>query len=215
HPAVVAYREQLSRCLENLGFVQRHSGRMDEAIRSYWQVLAIREALARDDPTSLGRQSNLAWSQIGLGLTLEAVGRREEGLRRVTQAVAIHEGLARADPATALYRERLASCLSDLAILQRRAGAPGARQTLERSVAISEALARDDPTFFRYQVALTGNYLSLAIQQAVAGHPDAALINIRKFEQIVERSPYITPITSYNLACAYAQCSAGARRGAR
>jgi hypothetical protein len=134
-------------------------------------------------------------------------------VRRVAWAVAAHEGLVRADPASAVFRERLASCLEDLAILQRRAGAPGARQSLERSVPIRDALARDDPTSFHYQVALTRSYLLLAIEQAAAGDPDEALIAIRKAEEIAGRSPHVPSNTFYNLACAYAQCSAAARRG--
>jgi hypothetical protein len=79
-------------------------------------------------------------------------------------------------------------------------------------VAIREELARDHPTIVYHQVGLTWSNLFLAADQA-AGHPDEALINIRKAEQIVGRSPYVNPITFYNLACAYARCSARARRG--
>jgi tetratricopeptide (TPR) repeat protein len=212
HPTDVSYEEQLSWCLQNLGAVQHHRGHPDEAIRSQQRVLAIREALARDDPASPKRLSALAWCQMDLGMALEAVGRREEALRRVTQAVAAHEELVRADPADVFYRERLATCLSNLVNLKRRAGAPEARRTLERIVAIREALARDNPTSFHYQVGLTWSYLALASEQAAAD-PGGALINIRKAERIVERSSHVNPTILYNLACAYAQCSAGARRG--
>jgi hypothetical protein len=81
--------------------------------------------------------------------------------------------------------------------------------------AIREALARDNPTSIRHRTDLSWGYLHLAIVQAAAGQPDEALVNLRKAEQIVGRLPDDDPITHYNLACAYAQCSTGTHRGER
>jgi tetratricopeptide (TPR) repeat protein len=214
HPTVVSYKDQLAWCLANLGVVQLARGRPVEAICLQRRVLAIRESLACDDPASTVRRSELAWCQLELGvaLALETVGRSEEALRRVTQALAAHEEFVRSEPANALYRDRLAACLTHRVIQQRRAGDPAARQTAERMVAIREALARDHPTTHRYQLDLTWSYLILAAEQMAAGHPDEALINIRKAEQLVGRSHHLSPTTCYILACAYAQCAVGTRR---
>src|SRR5262249_36777800 len=160
-PSNDSYREQLSSCLQFLAMVQLESGRADEAVRSHGRVLAIREALARDDPASPERQSALAFCQLQLGKALDAAGRSQEALRRETQALTAFEELVRADPANALYRERLSACLTDLVSLQRRAGAPVARQSYERIVTIQEALARDNPTSFHPQVGLTFGYLQV------------------------------------------------------
>jgi tetratricopeptide (TPR) repeat protein/tRNA A-37 threonylcarbamoyl transferase component Bud32 len=212
HPTNDSYKEELALCLQNLGGVQLKSDLPDEAIRSYERALAIREALARDDPASPSSQGDLAWCQHQLGMALEAVGRTEEASRRVTQAVAAFEDLVRADPASDLYRERLAACLTDLANLQRRAGAPAARQSFERVVAIREALARDHPTSYHFQIDLTAIYPNLAIEQATAGHLDEALITIRKAEHNTGAAHSVNPITIYNVACAYAQFSACLQR---
>jgi tetratricopeptide (TPR) repeat protein len=215
HPTVALYRTQLADCLYNMGIIQADGGRRDESVRSQEEALAIREALARGDPDDPERQSALAWSLEVLGLALDAAGHPDNGLRRVDRAIAALEGLGRDYPTHTEYRERLGDCLEGQGVLRRRIGDPAASGSFEQSLAIREALAGHDPASISYQDALGRGYLQLAVVRAAAGRTDEALVLIRNAERIAERSPDVSPLTLYNLACAYAQCGAGGPAGGR
>ena len=214
HPADLTYREDLAWCLDNLGSVQVRRGRPDEAVRVQERTLAIRAALARDDPTSIRFRRNLAWSHTGLAAALDASGRTAEAFRHLAQAMKGHEELVRDHPEVALHRVWLAADLSELGLLQRQAGDPDSRRSIEQSLAIRAALAREHPTSSRAQADLAMSTLFLATEQAAAGQLDQALANIRKAERIAEQFPEVDQaLVLYNVSCAYSQCSAAARRG--
>jgi serine/threonine-protein kinase len=213
HPEVAGYKDQLAWCLQNLGVVQVWVGRPDEAVRSQQQALAVRESLAREDPASLQLRADLAWCHHDLGSALDAAGFKAEALRHLGRAVEGHEEVIRDHTGFPVHRYRLAVCLASLASVRRGAGDPGWRQLIERSLAIHEALVRERPNEFLYLSALVDRASLLAIEQAAGGRLDEALASIRKAEQALERFPNAPPVALYNLACAYARCSAAARPG--
>jgi tetratricopeptide (TPR) repeat protein len=183
-------------------------------VRAHERALAIREALARDDPTPLRFRTDLAWSHKDLASALDGSGRTAEALRHVAKAVESHEELVRDHPGVTPYRRSLAASLTTQGLMQRGAGVPGSRRSIERSQAICEALAREYPTSSIYQFALVQNTLFLAIEQAAAGRTDEALANIQKAERIAGQFPEVNEAhVHYNLACAYTQFGAAADRG--
>jgi serine/threonine-protein kinase len=215
HPTIVSYKEELAWCLGNLGAAQVWKGRPDEAVRGLERALVIREALARDDPTSLRFRADRAWSHNDLAMALDASGRTAEALHHITLAVEVYEEIVRDHPGRADDQDKLAICLSNLGLMQRRAGVPGSRRSIERSLAIHEALAREHPTSSHAQFMLAGCTLYLATEQAAAGRPGEALANIRKAERIAGQIPEVNKgLILYDIACAYAQCGAPARPGA-
>jgi tetratricopeptide (TPR) repeat protein len=217
HPTVSLYKSDLAWFLSNLWIVQAERGRPDEvaqAVRLQERVLAIREALVRDDPADARRESDLAWCQYDLGRAHEVAGHRDEAMCWVGRAQAALDRLAQAHPSDVELRYRQSRCLESLGLHQRRAGLPEARQSFERMVTIREALARENPASIRHQTTLGWGYVHLAIVRAAVGRRAEALDNIRKAEQISERWADANPIALYNLACAYAQCSIGGSPGA-
>jgi hypothetical protein len=177
-------------------------------------ALAIREALVghdRDDPE---RVTNMARSLCDIAMALEASGRVTESLLWVERAEKSCEGLARSYPADHAIRRVLAACLSERGLIERRAGNPNAIRTFERLVPLREAMAADRPQCPIDQDSLVLSYLYRATARAAAGRTDLAVVDLRKVEQIAERSPHTIANIFYNLACAYAQCSAGCAREA-
>jgi tetratricopeptide (TPR) repeat protein/tRNA A-37 threonylcarbamoyl transferase component Bud32 len=213
HPTNTQYKGELAWSLHNLGLTRGQMGRADEAVRLLERSAAIREDLARVEPANPRRQSDLAQCQTELGSAYDDVGRPDESLRWIGRAAATLDELVRAHPEDDRSRASLARCLATLGAHLRRAGRPGAELPSERSVAIREALVRDHPTSVPHQTDLVWGYLFRATVRAGSGRRDEALSDIHKAEQLLERSAEVSPLTLYNLACAYAQCSAAGRRG--
>src|SRR5262249_34914904 len=130
-------------------------------------------------------------------------------------SVTVYEQLARDHRSEPLYRYRLAIVLSTLGIFQRQGGDPDSVRSYERSLAIRRDLARQNPTSRRHQNFLAHGILFVAIDRAVAGRLVEALASIQEAERIAKPFPDDDPLTAYSLACAYAQCSAAARRRER
>ena len=211
HPSVDQYKDDLAWCLQELGAALASGGRPVEAVGMQQRALAVREATARDDPLGLRPRANLAWSYNDLAAALDAAGRTDEALRHVGRAVELHEALVRDHPEDALCRFRLGTALGTRGLIQRRAGDPGSRGSIERSLAIHEALARENPADLANRTALANRTLHLAAEQAASGRPDEALAHIRDVERVIGQAPDVDLATLYNLACAYAQCSTAAR----
>ena len=122
-----------------------------EAARLYQQALAIRERLARADPTNTGFQRDLSVSYNKLGDLARGSGDAGEAARLYQQALAIAEGLARADPTNTTFQRDLAVSyerLADLAISDARrddittggTDPEGARQIYRRAVEFTERI---------------------------------------------------------------------------
>jgi tetratricopeptide (TPR) repeat protein/tRNA A-37 threonylcarbamoyl transferase component Bud32 len=211
HPSVGQYQEDLGWCLQELGVALAARGRPAEAVGTQQRALAVREARARVDPLGPRPRADLAWSHHGLAMALDAARRPAEALRHVGRAVEIYEGLVRDHPEDALSRFRLGTTLGTQGLIQRRAGDPGSRSSIERSLAIHEALDREDPTNLANRIALVDRTLHLAAEQPSTGRPAEALARLRDVERVIGQAPDVNPTTLYNLACAYALCSTAAR----
>jgi tetratricopeptide (TPR) repeat protein/tRNA A-37 threonylcarbamoyl transferase component Bud32 len=213
HPTDAQYKGELAWCLHVLGQIRSQMGQADEAARILERAVALREAMARSKPLNARLQSFLAECQTDLGAAYDDAGRPEEALRWIGRAATTHNKVFRMHPEDVQYRDLLARCLATLGALLHRAGRPGAERPLDRSVAICEGLVRDHPTSVPCQNDLVFGYVIRATIRAASGRRDEALTDIQKAEQIVERLTEVSPLTLYNLACAYAQCSVAGGRG--
>jgi hypothetical protein len=136
HPESVLDREQLAWSLQELGVEQDSIGRPDQAVRSLRLSLMVLEGLARDDPGSHRRRADVDWCRHDLALALDSAGRSTESSAHVRRTAEVYEELARDHPETAEYRFRLGVRLATLGVMERRAGDPRSRQTIERSLVL-------------------------------------------------------------------------------
>ena len=91
-------REALARlagAAHELAYLTNEIGDKQDALRSYEEALAIFSRLARDHPTVLAYQSNMAKVQTNIGLGQWLTGQPALALESYGQALAIHERLAR------------------------------------------------------------------------------------------------------------------------
>jgi tetratricopeptide (TPR) repeat protein len=213
HPTSAQYSGDLAWCLHILGMILNQMGRPDEAVRLLERSAKLREDLARTDPSNPRLQNDLAETQTELGTAYDTAGLPEEALRWVGRAATTHDEVVRAHPENVQYRFHLARCLANLGEHMRRAGRPGAERPIDRSVAIREALLREQPSSGINQINLAWGYLYRAAVRAADGRRAEALADLQNAERLVGRMAEVSPVTRYNLACAYAQYSAAASRG--
>src|SRR5262249_56008500 len=72
-------------------------GKVDEAVKSYRDSLAIRERVAASDPSNTQWQGGLALSYGGIGDVLVVKGKLDEALKSYRDSLAIRERLAASD----------------------------------------------------------------------------------------------------------------------
>jgi tetratricopeptide (TPR) repeat protein len=98
-PASALYRERLASCLTNLGNLQRRAG-APVAGQTFERVVAIREALARDNPTSYHLQAALTLDYPNLAIEQAAAGHLDEALITIRKAEQNVGGSHSVDPTT-------------------------------------------------------------------------------------------------------------------
>jgi serine/threonine-protein kinase len=102
HPGGAAYRDPMAACLTNLGLMQRRVG-VPESRRSIERALAIREALARENPTSSDAQITLVESTLHLATEQAAAGEPNEALANIQKAERIAGQFPEVNKAHVLY----------------------------------------------------------------------------------------------------------------
>ena len=88
--------------------MQRAQGDLAEALKSYRDSLAIRERLAKSDPSNAGWQRDLSVSYINVGDVQKAQGDLAGALKSYRDNLAIAERLAKSDPTNAGWQRDLA-----------------------------------------------------------------------------------------------------------
>jgi tetratricopeptide (TPR) repeat protein len=92
NPGVIEYRRAVGLCHNNLGWLYLiHLGQPSRAEASFRQALRVREKLAREHPSFVGCQTDLADTYRSLGLVCERLGRRDESEGFALKALAIME----------------------------------------------------------------------------------------------------------------------------
>ncbi len=112
---------------------------MPEALKSFRDGLAIRDALAKSDPGNAGWRRDLSVSYNKIGDVLVAQGDLPAALKSFRDGLAIRDALAKSDPGNAGWRRDLiVSCVKIASVF------PGeARALLTRAGAIANRL-RDE-----------------------------------------------------------------------
>ena len=121
-------------------------GRPAEALASYERARAIFARLARENPSVIRIQSDLASTLVNIGSLQRETGRPAEALESCEQARAIRDRLVRGNPSVTDFQRNLAASLINIGMVQRAIGrSAAALESYEQACAIQERLARDHP----------------------------------------------------------------------
>ena len=177
-----------------LAFTTEEIGSTTDAIRSYAESLAIRERLAREYPTVIAYQSDLAVSQNNIANLLMATGRLDEALASHRNALAISERLARTKPTVPANQSELALSYNNLGVhLDAMGHLAEAIESYRKAVAIRERLVRENPNVAEYQNDLAASHVNLGKLLSETGHPAEALESYRKAVAFRERLVHENP----------------------
>jgi tetratricopeptide (TPR) repeat protein/serine/threonine protein kinase len=209
HPASLA---RLASAVFELGTLADEIGNKQNALRTFEESLAIRARLAREQPSVLTFQSNLALSHYNIARMQVAAGRLAEALASYDRALAIQEPLVRGNPRVTAFQNDLARTHSAIGkLLYRLRRWADGLAAHKQARAILERLARDNPSvtaFPRdlarsdYQIARTqGEMLQTA--EALAAAEGARAVQ----EGLLRQEPSATAIQD-DLAesCRYIGC---------
>jgi tetratricopeptide (TPR) repeat protein len=131
--------------LTGLGDVLVAQGKLDEALKSYRDSLAIRERLAASDRSNTGWQRDLSLSYIRVGDVLVAQGKLDEALKSYRDSLAIAERLAASDRSNTGWQRDLAVSYGRIGnILVAQGKLDEALKSYRDSLAIFERLAASD-----------------------------------------------------------------------
>ena len=130
----------------HLGQITDEIGDKQDALHAYEESLAIRDRLARANPSSTAFQSALAQSHDNIGALQSEMGRAAEALASDQHARAIWERLAQENPTFTDYRKGLAISYNNIGIVQGQTGlladALEGRTTHARSASVWRATSR-------------------------------------------------------------------------
>ncbi len=182
----------------NIARIVGEIGSANESLSVWQQALAIRERIARENPTDSQANIELAACLFALADREASLGQHDEALRVFEQALAILEPLARANPADGFARRLLGASLNSYGHeLERIGQTAAALQSFRKAIAILEAPVRDQPGFpqprrkfgsshavqltaARWQLDLADGYQGLGNTQQSAGQPGEALHSLEK-----------------------------------
>jgi tetratricopeptide (TPR) repeat protein len=144
---------------ERLGTVHLALDDLDAAHDAYVRSLALREALARRDPSSTNVRRDVGVAHEKIGEVLRAQERLPEALTAFETALAVYRDLFEADSLNVQARQTLAIGHLHLGDVLGGAapslGDPGAaRPHLTRAVALLQTVADDDPANAQAQALL-------------------------------------------------------------
>ncbi len=152
----------------------------DEAIEFSQRALAIREALATEDPTNLRSQASFADSLIDLGRTYFQSGRNTEALDHFQRALTIYRSLNELDQGVVESLIDIAAVHDDIGHAYRRAGDfSSALKHHQTALASWEQLVEREPTNVYRIIDLADNHLAMGDFMLDAGRVDDALSHYR------------------------------------
>ena len=153
-----ALREQTV-SLGQQGDILRDEGKLEPALKSYRDGLAIFEKLAKQDPGNAGWQRDLSVSYNKVGDTQSAQGDLAGALKSYRDSLAIREKLAKQDRGNAGWQRDLSVSYNKVGDVQSAQGdLAGALKSSRDSLAIFEKLAKRDPSNAGWQADLAFSY---------------------------------------------------------
>ena len=110
--------ERLASAAFDLGELTAEIGDKQDALQAFAEAVAIRERLAKEDPSDTRLQVRLAESHNSKGHLERETGGFPEALASYERARVIRERLAQQDPRSTEFRRSLAASYNNIAILQ-------------------------------------------------------------------------------------------------
>jgi serine/threonine-protein kinase len=189
-----ASRRALAQATFEVAELTARVGRKEAALAAHRQVLADREALARELGSDADTQADVALSLMGVGRLLAETGRADDGLAAYTRARAVLQELADEHPAIAPYRDALARTSHYTGDLHWSVGryADAARSHGEAR-AIWTELAKSHPTNIRFQDDEARSDLYCGVNLALSGRTDEALASYERARAILQRLVDVNP----------------------
>ena len=167
---------RLAAASSDLGDLTSEIGDKQDALRAFEESLAIRELLARENPSVTQFQSDLAQSHNRIGILQRATGRPAEALESYKQARAILERLARENPSVIQLQRDLAVSHDYIGMLQSETGRPAdALASLAEFRAILARLAGENPSVKQFQSDLAISHNNIGNLQSATGRVAEAL----------------------------------------
>jgi serine/threonine-protein kinase len=188
---------RLANVLDNLGDLQRETGRPAEALATYREANALWEALHEADSDAEPSRNGLARNYQNLARLQGELGQVRVALESFGRARDLLRGLIESHPTIVGYRSDLAALLSNLGMLLFKSGSPAeALRAWEQYRALNEELVRLRPTVTRFRRSLAQAHNNIGVAQKALGRPDAALASYGQArdlqEQLVRTYPAVT-----------------------
>ena len=158
----------------------RSSGQAQRRARQHRSSLAIRELLAKSDPSNAGWQQNLAISHNQIGGALQVQGNTGAALEAYQAALAINQRLAEFDPTNAGWQQNLAfshRAIGD--VLRAQGNLAGAAEAYRIAVAVIGRVAKLDTTNVVCRDCLAITHISLGEVLQAQGNLSGALEGYR------------------------------------
>jgi tetratricopeptide (TPR) repeat protein len=176
-----------AQCL--VGDVYQSHGRLDAALASFQESLAIQE-----DPSITGWQYDLAAVHFRLGNVYQIQGRLDAALASFQKSVAIIERLVQNDPSNPKWQHDLNAVHYRLGgVYQSQGRLDAALASFQKSVTIIERLVQDDPSNPKWQHELGAAHIHLGDMYQSQDRRVAARASFQKsltiLEQLVQEDP--------------------------
>jgi tetratricopeptide (TPR) repeat protein len=127
-------------------------GKLEEALKSYRDSLAIAERLAASDRSNTGWQRDLSRSYSSIGDVLMVQGKSDEALKSYQDGLAIAEWLTSADPNYAGWQRNLSTSYNSIGdVLVAQGKLEEALKSYRNSLAITERLVALDRSNSQWQ----------------------------------------------------------------
>jgi serine/threonine-protein kinase len=181
-PQVLVYREWLGKHYFNLAVVQEmHLKQPAEAFATRQKARDLWEQLARENPSVIAYQHQLARACVDLGNLLPATGRSEDPLPYYDQARVLLEKAVHIDPGMAAYHSSLGAAWDAIAGQRKRQGKyQEALAALGEAIAHQRTACRLASHVHQSRRFLAGHYHNLGGLQEALARPTEAL---RAYEQ--------------------------------
>ncbi|PYL74445.1 MAG: hypothetical protein DMF26_11115 [Verrucomicrobia bacterium] len=182
-----ALREQTV-SLGQRGDILRDEGKLEPALKSYREGLAIFEELARQEPGNAGLQRDLSVTYNKVGDVQSAQGDLAGALKSYRESLVIREKLANQEPGNAGLQRDLSVTYNKVGDVQSAQGdLAGALKSSRESLAIFEKLANQEPGNAGLQRDLSVTYNKVGDVQSAQSDLADALKSYRESLAIREK----------------------------
>ena len=188
-----ALREQTV-SLGQRGDILRDEGKLEPALKSYREGLAIFEELARQEPGNAGLQRDLSVTYNKVGDVQSAQGDLAGALKSYRESLVIREKLANQEPGNAGLQRDLSVTYNKVGDVQSaQSDLADALKSYRESLAIREKLAKQEPRNAGLQRDLSVSYNKVGDVQSAQGDLAGALKSYREslaiFEKLAKQDP--------------------------